>query len=82
MKTDSSRKGAKTQRMKNVFKVPKKRWEKWNGLARKVFNEVYDVVKNNAPVLFPPGVNRLPAHLVQVIAWNTAWVAADSANVK
>lgn len=82
MKTDSSRKGAKPPRMKNVFRVPKKRWRKWSALARKVFNEVYEAVKDNAPVLFPPGLNKLPAHLVKVIAWNTAWIAADSANVK
>lgn len=68
--------------MSNPFKVPKKQWEKWNALARKVFNEVYETVRENAAVLLPPGLNRLPAHLVQVIAWNTAWIAADAANSK
>lgn len=68
--------------MRNANRVPKKQWGKWGELARKVFNEVYDTVRKNAPVLFPPGLNRLPAHLVQVMAWNMAWVAADAANGK
>ncbi len=68
--------------MTNTFRVPKKQWGKWSALARKVFNEVFATVRDNAPVLFPPGLNRLPAHLVKIIAWNTAWVAADAANVK
>lgn len=65
---------------KNIFKVNKKQWRKWNKLARKVFNEVYDAIKSGHKVIYPDGVMHLDKKTIQVMAWNTAWLAADAAN--
>lgn len=66
--------------MSNKYKVPVKQWRKWSDAARKVFNEVYFTIRNNVRVVFPPKAQDLPRQSVQVIAWNSAWIAADAAN--
>lgn len=68
--------------MRNVHKVPKKQWRKWSETARKVFNEVYYTLRHNTGVLFPPTAQNLSRQAIKVIAWNTAWIAADAANSK
>lgn len=63
--------------MTNRFKVPRKAWNGWSDYSRLVFNEVYSTVKNKYKILFPPSAHKLTKQAIEVIAWNTAWVAAD-----
>lgn len=66
--------------MANKYKVPVKQWRNWSEQARGVFNEVYYTVRNNHKVLFPEKAHDLPKQTLRVMAWNTAWIAADAAN--
>jgi hypothetical protein len=64
--------------MRNKHNVPKKTWNKWNHVARYVFNQTYGSVLHGSDVLFPPAASALKRPSIKVIAWNTAWVAADA----
>lgn len=63
----------------NLYKVPKNVWGKWGKPARLVFNEVYHIMKtDNGGCLYPEQWAKLGALNIRTIAWNTAWVAAQS----
>ncbi len=64
--------------MKNNNRVPKKQWNKWSEAAHRTFNQVYESVRDGYKVLFPPAAQSLTKATIDVIAWNTAWVAADA----
>lgn len=66
--------------MKNQYKVPNKQWNKWNEQGKITFNYIYDVLMNQFKVVCPPKFGELPANTRKVVAWNTAWLAADSAS--
>lgn len=66
--------------MKNQFRVPKKQWNKWNETGRITFNYIYDILMNQFKVVCPPKFGELPIQTRKVVAWNTAWLAADSAS--
>ncbi len=66
---------------RNRFKVPKKQWRKWNSTAREVFNAVYKSIKTGYCTLFPKQFELLPKSAIAVMAWNSAWIAADAANI-
>lgn len=66
--------------MKNQFKVPKKQWVKWNENGRRMFGYIYDMLMNNFEVICPPRFGELPTQTRKVVAWNTAWLAADVAS--
>ena len=65
---------------KNSFKVPKKQWAKWTIRGRETFNYLYDILINNFKIVCPPKFGELPAQSRKVVAWNTAWLAADAAS--
>lgn len=64
--------------MKNKYKVPTRPWRTWSASAQRVFNAVYSQIKNNSNVLFPASASKLSRPAIRVIAWNSAWVAADA----
>ena len=66
--------------MKNKYKVPKKQWGKWTERGRGVFNYIYDVLMYQFKVVCPPKFGELSTNTRKVVAWNTAWLAADAAS--
>lgn len=66
--------------MKNQYRVPKKQWNKWNERGHVTFNYIYDILMNQFKVVCPPKFGELPTQTRKVVAWNTAWLAADSAS--
>ena len=64
--------------IRNSFKVPQKQWCKWSGLARSVFNRVYDFAFNSIELLNHPKAPVLTPAWAKTLAWNTAWIAADA----
>ena len=65
--------------MKNLHKVPAKQWRKWSKKQRKLFNRVYEDIRNIGADLFlsPVTIQRnISDKEFKVIAWNAAWTAA------
>lgn len=66
---------------RNLFKVPKKQWAKWTVRGRETFNYIYDILMHNFKVVCPPKFGELHGKTRKVVAWNTAWLAADAASM-
>jgi hypothetical protein len=66
--------------MSNKFKVPQKVWRKWNETAQRVFNETYRDVRDHQDVFSHPKAPKHTREQWRTVAWNSAWIAADSAN--
>jgi len=67
----------------NTYNVPVQMWQKWNELARTLFNGTYEGVvrMGQGGVLLPLTVERnLSNDEFATIAWNSAVVAAFKAN--
>jgi hypothetical protein len=62
----------------NRHHVPKKQWSKWSIAGRKVFNEVYSSMVQNAGLFLHPKQGKIPATMWKTTAWNAAWTAASS----
>lgn len=69
-----------TKAIPNRYKVPKKKWRRWTMSARKVFNSVYAEIRDNQSMLTHSGADPIKAPHWRVIAWNSAWIAADHAS--
>lgn len=69
------------QPVKNKFGVPKRQWDKWHNLARRVFNNVYTSMRPSMQwsFLHPDAALMSKAHW-QTTRWNAAWTAARAAN--
>lgn len=69
------------QPVKNRHGVPKKQWDKWHNLARRVFNNVYESMRPNMQWAFHhPDAVLLKKEHWQTTRWNAAWTAASAAN--
>lgn len=64
----------------NVNRVPKKAWARWSKMARAVFNETYHAVFRGWDHLAPESLQATKAQARKVLAWNSAWMAADAAD--
>lgn len=62
----------------NLYGVPRKQWEKWPTLARKVFNKHFREIKLNKEILGHPQMADISKRMWHTLAWNCAWLAADS----
>lgn len=69
---------AKANGAKNAYKVPVKKWRKWSELARRVFNLHFYELKENQSILTHPQCDTMSARMWRTVAWNAAWLAADS----
>jgi len=58
---------------KNVHKVPKKQWAKWNNDEQASFNRMWYRL---TPVLLPPGI-KMTQREFNVLRWNICWTLAD-----
>ncbi len=66
----------------NVNRVPVKQWRKWSLNARGVFNELYACMRDNQRIFLHPAQDKITPRRWKTVAWNSAWMAADYANVK
>ncbi|HEY6020280.1 MAG TPA: hypothetical protein VIY48_10360 [Candidatus Paceibacterota bacterium] len=64
--------------MKNINRVPKKQWNRWNSQARFVFNETYKFMMKNPDVMNHPKEKQMTPFHWKTVAWNSAWIAADA----
>lgn len=62
----------------NINKVPKKQWERWSLAARESFNRTYDFLYCNQKLVTHPKMTEIKPEHWKTIAWNAAWIAADS----
>jgi len=69
-----------TRGPRNQYDVPLRRWRRWSKVARGVFNETYRVLTVGWNVVAPESMRAVRAKSRRVLAWNTAWCAADAAN--
>lgn len=69
------------QPVKNKYHVPKKQWDKWHNLARRVFNRVYEEMRPSQQWVFVhPDAILMRREYWQTTRWNAAWTAAHAAN--
>lgn len=61
--------------MKNIYKVNKRKWNKWSARARAVFNTTFKTITGDPWVFNLDGLGK---RTVRVTAWNVAWIAADA----
>jgi len=63
--------------VRNIYRVPKAQWRKWDRQARATFNYL------NSLMLKSPDLFKHPKHAIpplearRTMAWNAAWIAAD-----
>jgi hypothetical protein len=62
----------------NRYKVPLKKWRKWNVVARRVFNETYSSMSENQNLFLHPHQDKISNRMWRTTAWNAAWIAADA----
>ena len=65
--------------MRNLHRVPLRKWRRWSEGARCVFNETYTAIYEGWGTLAPDSAQGVPRRGRRVIAWNAAWIAADAA---
>lgn len=64
----------------NVFRVPKKQWNKWTPHAREIFNALFSTMRRNQGLFLHPEAPKASKKHWQTTAWNAAWMAADVAH--
>lgn len=62
----------------NKNRVAQKQWKKWSDTAQRIFNDVYEFCMLNPTIMVHPKAEKIQPEHWKTIAWNTAWVAADS----
>jgi hypothetical protein len=67
--------------VKNLYRVPKDQWKKWQDSQRAMFNEMYDQIINDQNLFRHPKAAILHNDHWKTYAWNTAWVAADTMEI-
>ncbi len=65
----------------NTHSCSKRQWKKWSDLQRHVFNETYEIMKDNQCLFQHPGNDPVRDEYWKTTCWNAAWTAADSVNV-
>lgn len=63
----------------NRYSVPKKVWNKWTDDGRKVFNELYALMRDQSLFTHPKAAKQ-PREQWKTTRWNAAWMAADLAS--
>lgn len=58
--------------------VPKRQWAKWNCVAKRVFNEVYETMAPNPDLFSHPKAKPVSESHFNTTAWNAAWTAAEA----
>lgn len=59
----------------NRYRVPQKVWKRWSVSARKVFNEVYENMRDQSNIVHPKTA-PLKREQWRTLQWNAAWLAA------
>lgn len=64
--------------MTNIYKVPGSQWKKWNEQEKNLFNSLISFSLSNAHLMQHPMSPALTDEYWKTIAWNHAWMAADT----
>lgn len=62
----------------NPFKVQKHQWNKWGYMARRTFNQTYDMMLGDQKLFLHPKAATIDEDHWKTTAWNAAWTAADA----
>ncbi len=63
--------------VRNHYRVPAKEWRKWDAAEKQLFNSVYSHMYNNQDFYTHSGQEKIKHFHWKVLAWNSAWMAAD-----
>ena len=66
--------------VRNIYKVDRNQWRKWNERQRALFNGLHaDILQIKAPRFCHPKTvaRKISKAEFSTIAWNAAWLAAD-----
>jgi len=61
---------------RNRYKVSKRQWAKWTEEGRRLFNDLYGVMRDQ-DLFSHPKAERRPREHWDTTRWNAAWMAAD-----
>jgi len=67
---------------KNEHRVNRKVWNKWTELQRRIFNNVYNALRQQPEEFLHPCMDKIPTAYWKVIAWNVAKLTAYWVNIK
>jgi len=62
----------------NTHRVGREQWAKWNDIARRTFNDVYEIMRDNQHMYLHPKTEQVPRRQWSTTAWNAGWQAADA----
>lgn len=62
---------------RNRHRVPTKAWKNWSGSARRVFNIVFEIMRDQEIFLHPKATPSRREHW-KTTRWNAAWIAAEA----
>jgi hypothetical protein len=60
----------------NIYKVPKKAWNKWTTVQQLTFNNVYAAAIDDQELFIHPKADPCRQEYWDTTAWNMAWIAA------
>lgn len=63
----------------NVYRVPRKQWERWTRNGRIMFNHVFETMADQSLFNAHPDAVKLSVYEWKTVRWNAAWIAADRA---
>jgi hypothetical protein len=61
----------------NRHQVPVRHWRRWSPGGHRMFNALYESMRDNPHLFRPPSSPVIPSDDWHVTAWNAAWMAAD-----
>lgn len=62
----------------NIYKVPKKAWNKWTTVQQLTFNNVYAASIDDQELFIHPKLDPCRHEYWKTTAWNMAWIAANA----
>jgi hypothetical protein len=63
--------------IRNIYKVPKAQWTKWDKESKYIFNSLYSHMMDNMDLYLHPKQPALQPLHWKTTCWNAAWIAAD-----
>lgn len=66
----------------NVHGVHKAQWREWGDLGHRVFNQLYESMRESQYAYNHPQQQPIPPEHWNTVCWNAAWQAANAAEQK
>lgn len=64
--------------IRNRFRVSLNQWRKWSIRARRVFNDLFEVMSRNQYLFLHPEMPKISKQRWRTVAWNASWMAANA----